>query len=431
MTDMPRAALRRSPNTSEGDLLVRTRGRRRLGLGAALSLLVVALIVFTIWFWPKHPASPARTAASEAIPVLVDSSATGDVPIYLDGLGTVQAFNTVTVKPMVDGPLTSVTFKEGQSVRAGDVLARIDPRPYQATLDQDTAKKAQDEALLANARLDLVRYQKLASTAYTSAQTADTQRATVAQDAAIVRQDQAVIDNARVQLGYTTITAPIDGRTGLRTVDQGNIVHSTDTTGLTVITQLHPISVVFTLPQQQLPAVAAAMRAGAPEVIATTAGDASAGRGQPDVLDHGKLAVLDNQVDSTTGTIKLKATFPNQHDNLWPGGFVHVRLRVATERGVVTVPPAAIQRGPQGAYVYVVQPDATVKRQAVTVGHEDESVSVVTAGLPAGARVVVDGASRLTDGTKVSVSAPPQAVAVPDAAAPSAPGAGRASPARP
>ena len=338
------------------------------------------------------------TTEGDPIPVLVTAARTTDVPVYLDALGTVQAFNTVTIKAMIDGPLLQVLFKEGQDVRAGDVLAKIDPRPYQAALDQVMGKKAQDEANLANARVDLGRYQKLAATAYTSAQTSDTQKATVAQLVAQTQQDQAQIDTARTNLSYTTIASPIEGRTGIRQVDAGNIVHTSDTTPLTVITQLKPITVVFTLPQQTLGAVANAMRDGMPEVLALSQAVANDGR---TVLDRGRVSVLDNTVDQATGTIKLKSTFPNPNLTLWPGGFINVRLLVDTERNVVVVPPTAVQRGPAGAYVYIMKDDTSVARKAVQVGHEDESVSVVTAGLRAGDRVVVDGASRLTDGAKV------------------------------
>jgi multidrug efflux system membrane fusion protein len=348
--------------------------------------------------------------------VLTATATTADVPIYLDALGTVQAFNTVNIKAMVDGPLIQVRFQEGQDVKPGDVLAQIDPRTFQATFDQAVAKKAQDEALLANARIDLVRYQKLVATNYTSAQTADTQRATVAQDVAQVAQDQAQIDSARTNLSYTTITSPLEGRTGIRQLDQGNIIHASDTTPLTVVTQLKPISVVFTLAQQSLPAVAASMAGGKlPEVLALAQG------GDGSVLDRGKVAVLDNTVDQSTGTIKLKATFPNAELKLWPGGFVNVRLLVETEHGVTTVPPEAVQRGPAGPYVYLLKGDDTVSRKTVEVGHEDEAVSVITAGLAPGDRVVTDGASRLTDDAKVTVAQPD---AVP-AATPASPRRGR------
>ena len=382
-----------------------------------LSRLILLLVVLGAagtagWYYWAHrtPAGQqtaqagrrARPGSAEGdpIPVLAATATMADVPVYLDALGTVQAFNTVSVTPMIDGPMQQVLFTEGQDVKTGDVLARIDPRPYQASLDQAVAKKAQDDASLANARVDLARYQKLVATAYTSGQTADTQKATVAQDVALVAQDQAQIDTARTNLSYTTIASPLDGRTGIRQIDQGNIVHAANTTPLTVITQLKPISVVFTLPQQTLAAVAASMKNGAPDVLALPQGVANDGK---TVLDRGRVAVLDNTVDQATGTIKLKATFPNANLALWPGGFVNVRLLIETDRNVVTVPPTAVQRGPQGAYVYVVNDERTVSRKPIEVGHEDESVAVVTAGLQAGDRVVTDGASRLMDGSRIQV----------------------------
>ncbi len=334
------------------------------------------------------------------VPVAAAKAATRDVPIYLDGLGTVQAFNLVSVKAMIDGPLVEVRFREGQDVKAGDVLARIDPRPYQASLDSATAKKQQDEATLANNKLDLARYQKLSASLGSSQQQLDTARTTVATQEAIVRGDQAQIDTARTQLSYTTVTAPFDGRIGIRQVDVGNIVHASDATPITVLTQLQPISVVFTLPQQSLGPVSAAMAEGPPEVLAL------AGGGGGRVLDHGQVAVLDNQVDAATGTIKLKATFPNRDLKLWPGGFVNVRLLVETQRGVTTVPAAAVQRGPRGTYVFVVNRDNTVKRQTVKVGHEDEELSVVLSGLLPGDNVVIDGAQRLNENSKVAVAGP-------------------------
>nr|WP_294516129.1 efflux RND transporter periplasmic adaptor subunit [uncultured Rhodopila sp.] len=387
-----------------------------------LCLLAVTAIVYAIWFFPSaSPAKKLDASASQAIPVLTAVAETKDMPIYQDGLGTVQAFNTVTMRAMVDGPLITVNFREGQAVHKGDVLAQIDPRAFQAALDNAVAKKAQDEAQLANARLDLARYQKLVANAYTSAQQADTAKAQVAQFAALVQQDQAQIDTARTQLGYSTITAPIDGLTGIRQVDPGNIVHVADATGIVVITQLEPISVLFTLPQQVLPAVASAMAAGPAPVLAL-AQDAAGG--PAGVLDTGSLTVLDNQVDSTTGTIKLKATFPNAQHRLWPGGFVSVRLRTEVAKDAIVVPPSAIQRGPRGPYVFVIGPDASATRRQVAVGYEDEAASIVTGGLKAGDTVVVDGASRLAEGTKVTVAKPDaDAAAVPEQ--PAAPGTNR------
>ena len=393
-----------------------------------LILLVILLIVAGgayAWLHVRAPASAAAHADTpETIPVLVAQAETRDVPIYLEGLGTVQASATVTVKPMVDGPLIEVRFKEGQDVHAGDVLVRIDPRTYQAALDQAVAKKKQDEATLANARLDVGRYAKLAATAYASAQQYDTARATVAQLEAQVQSDQAQIDSARTQLSYTTITSPIDGRVGFRQVDAGNIVHAADATGLAVLTTLRPILVQFTLPQQSLPAVAAAMAEGAPDVLALPQ-DAGAAPDAP-VLDRGTLTVLDNQVDTTTGTIRLRARFPNDRLTLWPGAFVTVQLKVDTRRDATVVPPVSVQRGPLGPYVYVVNADQTVSRRLVKLGHEDLLAAIVTAGLQPGERVVIDGASRLTDGAKVAIvqlpGAPP-AEHAPETASRRAPGA--------
>ncbi len=413
----------REPPTQRPPAKRRLRGR--LGM-AALSLLVIAGVGAAYWYRPAAGPDAARSRArTEAIPVLAATAQKADVPIYLDGLGTVQAFQTVTVKPQVDGKLIEMNFTEGQDVKAGDVLAKIDPATYQAALDQALGKLAQDQATLANARVDLVRYQKLAATAYTSAQQSDTQKALVAQLEAQMRQDQAQIDNARAQLGYTTLTAPIDGRTGIRQVDAGNIVHASDTTGVVVITTLKPISVVFTLPQQTLPQVARAMQAGSPSVLATTqnAGAQSGAPGGGTPLDRGTLAVLDNQVDPATGTIKLKATFPNPDLKLWPGGFVGVRLRVDTAHDAITVPDAAVQRGPRGSYLYVIGADDTVTRREVTVGHEDAQAAIITDGLKEGERVVTDGASRLSEGTKIRVTEP--AASSPPGNATAAPGTGQ------
>jgi membrane fusion protein, multidrug efflux system len=426
-------ALTRGPVEAppRGPIEVAPRSRSRAWPMAALCVLVLAAIAGAIWFWPAGSTKPAdaRHKAAEAIPVLVAPVVRRDVPIWLDGLGTVQAFYTVTIHTMIDGPLVSVGFKEGQDVRKGEVLAQVDPRTYQASLDQTTAKKAQDDALLANARVDLTRYQKLVATNYTTAQQADTQKSLVAQLEAQVRQDQAQIDNARTLLGYCTIVSPIDGRTGIRQIDPGNIVHAVDTTGLVMVTQLEPISVLFTLPQQTLPGVANAMRQGtAPKggdgapggaTVLAYAQGAAGNRGE--MLDTGVLSVLDNQVDPTTGTIKLKATFPNKIGRLWPGGFVGVRLQVDTAHDAIVVPPAAIQRGPSGTYVFVAT-GATVKRQPVTVGHEDEQESIVTEGLSVGDRVVIDGASRLSDGTKITVVQPTAAELRNEADRPSTPG---------
>jgi membrane fusion protein, multidrug efflux system len=398
--------------------------RSRRWLVPLLCLLVIVGVGYAIWFWPGGAANQAarNRAGNQPIPVLVASAEQKDVPIYLDALGTIQAFNTVTVKPMVDGPLLTVNFQEGQHVNKGDVLAQIDPRTYQAALDQATAKKAQDEAQLANARLDLARYIKLAANNYTSAQQADTARAQVAQLEALTKQDQAQIDNARTQLGYTTIASPIDGRTGIRQVDAGNTVHAADVTGIVVITQLQPISVLFALPQQTLAQVAKAMSIGAAKVLAYSQGAVG---NQTAILDVGTLAVLDNQVDPTTGTIKLKATFPNPGERLWPGAFVGVQVQVDTAQNAVVVPPAAVQRGPRGPYVYVVNADNSTTRRNVEVGHEDAQTSIVTVGLEAGDKVVIDGSSRLSDNSKVTIMQPAAPGSSPAVEQPTAPGTRR------
>lgn len=370
-----------------------------------LSLVILlAAVAGGLWWWfGPHAATTAATALRnrrpDTIPVVVAAAAKQDVPIYLEGLGTAQASATVTVKAQVDGALQQVMFREGQDVKAGDVLAKIDPRSYQATLDQATGKQRQDQANLANARVDLGRYAKLAATAYTSAQQADTQKAMVAQLEAQVAQDQAQIDSARTQLGYTTVVAPIAGRVGIRLVDAGNIVHASDATGLVVITTLKPISVIFTLPQQALGAVSSAIAAGPPEVMVMP-------QNNRDVLDRGTLTVLDNQVDQATGTIKLKASFPNERLQLWPGAFLTVRLQVNVVHDAIVVPPVAVQRGPEGAYVYVVGRGDIAERRLVKIGHEDQVASIVTDGLAPGERVVIDGAARLSDKSKTTIVQP-------------------------
>jgi len=331
------------------------------------------------------------------VPVLAASAAFADVPVYLDGVGTVRALNTVTVRPQVDGKLIKVSFKEGQDVERGFVLAEIDPTTYQAQLDQAKAKKAQDEALLANARLDLERYERLAASTAGSRQQADTQKATVAQLEAQVRLDQAAIDNAQAYLSYTKIIAPLSGRTGIRQVDEGNIVHASDATGIVVITQVRPISVFFSLPQQNLPRINAGFAKGPLAVEAIGGDDRS-------VLDRGTLQVVDNQVDQATGTVKLKAEFPNANLQLWPGQFVNVRLLIETLQQVVVVPTAAVQRGPSGTFVYVVQ-DNVAAMHPVTVSNQDETRSVIASGLKPGDQVVTTGFARLTDGGTVTIEA--------------------------
>jgi multidrug efflux system membrane fusion protein len=346
----------------------------------------------------------APPPAPPAIPVQAATVRRADVPIEEAGLGSVQAFNTVTVKVRVDGELQKIGFIEGQTVKAGDLLAQIDPRPFQAQLDQTVAKEAQDQAQLGNARLDLQRFSDLATRQFATQQSVDTQKALVAQLEATVKGDAAAIENARVQLGYTTITAPIAGRTGIRLVDQGNIVHTTDPNGIVVLTQLQPISVIFTLPEDDLPAIADAQAQGPISVTAMSRDDKSE-------LDRGTLALVDNEIDQTTGTLRLKATFPNPHNRLWPGQFINVRLLLRTDRDVLTVPSDAVQRSASGLYVYRVKPDNTVELQPIEVGPYADNVAVVTAGLEPGDRVVTAGQYRLQPGVRVAIAEPPQKTA--------------------
>ncbi len=329
------------------------------------------------------------------VPVLVESVKNADVPVYLDGVGSVRAYKTVTVQPQVSGRLTSVNFKEGQDVRKGDVLARIDPVTYQAAYDQAVAKKAMDQAALENARRDLDRYTGLAKSDYASQQQADTQRAAVAQAEALVRQDQAAIDNAKANLDYTTIVAPIDGRTGIRQVDEGNLVTPSDAAGIVVITQVKPISVLFTLPETKVSDVAAAASARSIPVTASTGSQ---------MLDQGALDVIDNQVDQTTGTVKMKATFENLAGRLWPGQFVNVRLLLKTLTNAVVVPAAAVQQGSIGSYVYVVQDDSTVKLTKVEITQQDEAQAVIAKGVSPGEQVVTSGFASLQDRSRITVS---------------------------
>src|ERR1017187_225455 len=335
---------------------------KALIVGIACAVLVIGILAGLHYYRTAAAKSTAARAGSggPVVAVIEGTVQQKDVPIYLDGLGTVQAYNTVTVHVRVDGQLEKVAFVEGQDVHTGDVLAQIDPAPFQAQLGQAEAKKKQDEAQLANANLDLKRDTDLVAQKIATQQQYDTQRALVDQFAAAVKADQAAIDSATVQLDCTTIVSPIDGRTGIRQVDQGNIVHAADANGLVVITQLRPISLIFTLPEQNLGQI---QKEASPNDITVLAVD----RDNSTRLGEGKLAVIDNQIDTTTGTIRLKANFPNDDLRLWPGQFVNARLLLNTRKNGLVVPASVIQRGPQGSNAFVIKDDQSVEVRPVKV----------------------------------------------------------------
>ncbi len=373
------------------------RQRNRRWLAAAALVAVASALYYAFSGAPAPQKRVGRFPAEGPAPVLVAAAARADVPVYLYAVGTVKALNTVTVRPQVDGKLLSVNFKEGQDVEKGDVLAKIDPTIYQAQLDQAVAKKAQDEAQLANAKIDLERYEKLAAVNAINKQQADTQKALVAQYTAQVQADQAAIENAQATLSYTTITAPISGRTGIRMVDEGNYVRAADAaSAIVVLTQITPIAVQFSLPQQDLLRVSEAFAKSPLQVDAQRSGNDA-------VIDRGRLTVIDNQVDTTTGTVKLKAEFPNTARRLWPGQFVNVRLLIDTLKDVVVIPTGAVQRGPTGTFVYVVGDDNKAVMRPVEVEQQNETQTVVKRGLAPPERVVTTGFARLTDGSQVVI----------------------------
>jgi multidrug efflux system membrane fusion protein len=377
---------------------------RRSSTGMVLGTICLVAVVLTIAWMVNKRLVAARQATSAmggkgppAVPVTPGLVQQKDVPIYLDGLGTVQAFNTVTVHARVDGQLQQVAFVEGQDVHAGDLLVQIDPEPFRAAMDQAIAKKGQDEAQLANARVDLKRYADLLAKEGVTQQVYDTQKALVDQLVAAVKADQAAIDSAKVQLDYTRIVSPIDGRIGIRLVDQGNLVHANDANGLVVITQLRPISVVFTLPEQMLRAIQKEISTNAALTVLAVDRDDNT------VLGEGKLAVIDNQIDTTTGTIKIKATFPNDDLRLWPGQFVNARLLLTVRKASPVVPASVIQRGPDGPFVFVIKDDQTVEIRPVEVAQIEDGLALIDKGLRPGERVVVEGQYRLQKGSHVNI----------------------------
>lgn len=356
----------------------------------------VLLVGGIIWQVRGHPGLQAKAPPADVrtVPVAVSPVLQKDVPIYLEGLGTVTALYTVTVKTQVDGRLDSVLFVEGQKVKKGELIAQVDPRPFEAALHQAIATVARDQAQLVNAKLNLNRYDELSKQNLIAKQQATDQQAQVDQLAATVAIDQAQVETAKLNLAYSHIISPVDGVTGIRLVDPGNIVHAADTTGLVVITQLDPIAVIFTLPQDDLPAVSAAMAKGELTVDAFS-------RDGGAKLGTGKVLLIDNQINQTTATIRLKAVFPNPANALWPNQFVKARLLLTTRAGAIVIPTVAIQRGPKGTFVFVVSADSTVAVRPVDIESTQGDQTLLKSGLQPGEQVVVDGTNQIRAGSKV------------------------------
>jgi multidrug efflux system membrane fusion protein len=369
-------------------------------------LWLIAFVVLALagyWGLTKWQAQSAATkprdAGSASVPVAVAQAQKGEIPVYITGLGSVTPFNTVTVRSRIDGQLLRVTFQEGQFVHQGEMLAEIDPKPYQVQLQQAEGQLARDQAQLNNAKLDLERYTALVEHGVITRQQFDTQAATVRQFDGVIRADQATIDNANLNISYCRITAPLNGRVGLRLADVGNMIHAADANGLVVITQVQPIAVLFTIPEDSLSQVLKRIRSG--EHLSVEASDRS---GQTKIAD-GKVATIDNQIDQTTGTSRLKAIFDNKDNTMFPNQFVNVRLLVEMKTDKILIPAVAIQRGPQGTFVYVVKPDQTVDVRQVTVGIIEGTQASIDNGLSNGEQVVVDGVDKLRAGSKVQTSA--------------------------
>lgn len=369
-------------------------------IGAAVFIALATIVM--IWRLSSGTEAPKAAAQTQApgIPVTAGNVLVRDVPVFLHGIGTVQAYNSVAIKSRVDGQIVAVNFKEGQDVKQGDPLLQIDPRPYQAALEQAQAAKQKDEAQLAGAKLDLDRYAKLLGTGYQTRQSYDNQTALVAQLEAAIKGDEAQINTAKLNLSYADIRSPIDGRLGARLVDKGNLVHASDNTPLVTITEVKPIFVSFTLPQESLEDVREG-QGKSPLLVDAYTGD---GKKQ---LAEGKLTLIDNAIDQATGTIHLKARFDNDDEQLWPGEFVSLRVILSTRRNVATVPSQTVQDGPAGHYAYVIKPDNTVERRTVEVASVQDGIAVITKGLTAGEQVVVDGQYRLTEGAHVNPTVTP------------------------
>ncbi len=361
-------------------------------------IFVVILALAAVWLLRTHSSAQAQNAAPPpAVPVTVTQTKVQDVPVDLRGLGTVQAFNTVEIKAQVNGTLIAIPVQEGQEVHQGDIVAQIDPRPFQAALDQANAQRAEDAAQLQSAQLDLQRFASLAQKQFAPVQQVDDQRATVNKLVAAIQADTAGIETAQINLGYCTIRAPINGRVSFRQTDVGNLIEVANQTGIVSITQDKPISVLFTLPEADLPRIQQAMAKSTLPVMAY-AGD------EKTKLGDGKLLTPNNAIDTATGTIQIKATFANDNDALWPGEFVNTRLRVETLHQAVTVPIAAIQHGPNGLFVYTVKPDNTVAQLDVQVAYQNDDTAVISKGASGGETVVLTGQSRLAPGTRVAMN---------------------------
>ena len=340
--------------------------------------------------------TPAAAAAGRAVPVSVATVEQKDIPIYLEGLGTVTALATVTMRAQVDGRLVKVAFVEGQAVKKGDLLAQVDPRPFAVALQQAEGALERDRANLKNTQLDLTRYQELRGKNLIPAQQVDTQVALVAQAEGTVVMDEATVNNAKLNVEYARIVSPVDGVTGIRQVDQGNLVHATDTSGIVVLTQLDPISVIFTLPQDDLPRVSEAMSKGELQVDAFN-------RDGSKKLATGKVTVVDNQINASTATMRVRAQFPNPDHSLWPNLFVKARLLLSVEKGATVIPNASVQRGPKGTYVYIAQADNTAGLRTVEVSDTEGQLALIKDGLKAGEKVVSEGQNQLTPGSKIQV----------------------------
>jgi multidrug efflux system membrane fusion protein len=355
--------------------------------------MVAAVIALVVWR-RATPAAHDAMPTPPAIPVTVTPAVQRDVPILLSALGTVQAWNTIAVHSQIDGTLQSVNFNQGQEVHEGDILAVIDPRALQAALDGAVAKKAEDAAQLTDDQKDLQRFKSLASKSFETQQTVDLQQAKVDTAQATINADQAAIESAQTQLSYATIRSPIDGRTGFRQLDAGNIIHTADPNPLTVVTQIKPVQVTFTLPQRDLESVREATLRGKVPVLAYD-------QDNQHELAQGDLMLINNQIDQTTSTIGLKASFPNNDERLWPGEFLRIRIQVSISKNAITVPPAAVQRGPDGLYTWVVKPDDTVDQRSIETTPVSNDITIVTKGVAAGERVVVNGQYRLEAGSRV------------------------------